>query len=399
MTQAIIKAEMLGKAYARQGSPWMRLQGLLTGRVSVPDQWALRDVNFTLSRGQSLGLVGDNGAGKSTLLKLVAGTLHPTTGQMTRVGRLTAILELGAGFHPEFTGRQNLYFGGALIGIPESEMRKLEMGVIAFSELEDAIDRPVKTYSSGMAMRLAFALVTAVEPDILIIDEALAVGDQHFQRKCVERIDEFRSNGCTILFCSHSLFHVRQLCDQAIWIDKGSVRALGPTEEVLAGYETHVRNQIAAEHRLEGESSNPAGSPKRAGKGEAAKLINVEVRELGRGMPPLLVSDDFSVTITVHVPSGERPNVAMMLERSDKVCITSAGTDGDVKPAPLGDGFWRSTVTFPNLQLYSGEYMVSAFLFDDTGTLVYEEWLDCQRFCVVRPTREIGLIRLPHTWT
>ncbi len=215
-TDVALHAETLGKGYKLYDSPRARLKALLTGRTYHRSHWALAEVSFELHRGQCMGLIGDNGAGKSTLLKLVAGTLQPTTGRIERRGRVTAILELGAGFHPEFSGRDNLYFAGALIGIGERAMKALEASIIEFSELEHAIDRPVKTYSSGMVVRLAFALVTAIEPDVLIIDEALAVGDQHFQKKCVERIEAFRQRGCTILFCSHSLYHIRQLCDVAL---------------------------------------------------------------------------------------------------------------------------------------------------------------------------------------
>lgn len=400
MTAEAIRLEDLGKAYGARSTPWQRLKSLFMGAPSVADQWALHGVSLTLLRGQCLGLVGDNGAGKSTLLKLVAGTLRPTSGDIIRTGRLTAILELGAGFHPEFTGRQNLYFGGALIGIPEDKMRSLESGIIEFSELADAIDRPVKTYSSGMSVRLAFALVTAVEPDILIIDEALAVGDQHFQRKCLERIDAFRHNGCTILFCSHSLYHVRHLCDVALWIDKGEARAFGPTENVLAAYETHVRNLNAVHREREPAAAPEAVLPEPSSAANSARLVNVKVAGLGAGDPPLLEAQDLSVTVTAYAPNGEQPHLAVMIERADMVCVTAVGTHVDnVFPRPLEDDHWQATVTFPAIPLYSGEYLVTAFLFDQSGTLVYEQWSDCQRFMVVFPTREIGIVRLPHTWT
>ncbi len=232
--QPTLDAQQLGKEYRLYDSPAQRLLSLLSNRHNYRSHWALQGVTFQLRRGQCLGLIGDNGAGKSTLLKLLAGTLQPSCGTLARHGRVTAILELGAGFHPDFTGRQNLYFGGSLIGIDAAQMRTLEASIIAFSELGDAMDRPIKTYSSGMVVRLAFALVTALEPQVLIIDEALAVGDQHFQKKCVERIEAFRNNGCTILFCSHSLYHVQRLCDQALWLHQGQMRALGPTPEVVA---------------------------------------------------------------------------------------------------------------------------------------------------------------------
>ena len=176
-----IRLEGVGKEYRLYDSPRARLKALLTGRALHQSHWALQGVSLALRRGQCLGVVGHNGAGKSTLLKLITGTLQPSTGTLLRSGRVTAILELGAGFHPDFTGRENLYFGGSLIGIGREEMAALEPQVLAFAEIGEAIDRPVKTYSSGMVVRLAFALVTAVEPDLLIIDEAMAAGDQRFQ--------------------------------------------------------------------------------------------------------------------------------------------------------------------------------------------------------------------------
>ena len=179
----VLSVRNVSKEYKLYASPRSRLKALITGRATHRSHWALRDVSFDLRRGECIGVIGDNGAGKSSLLKLLAGTLHPSRGTIDRVGRVTAILELGAGFHPDFSGRDNLYFGGSLIGISHEEMARLEPEIIAFSELGEALDRPVKTYSSGMTVRLAFALVTAVQPDVLIIDEALAVGDQNFQKK------------------------------------------------------------------------------------------------------------------------------------------------------------------------------------------------------------------------
>jgi lipopolysaccharide transport system ATP-binding protein len=186
-------------------------------------------------------VIGNNGAGKSTLLKLLAGTLQPTTGRLHLQGRVTAILELGAGFHPDFSGRDNLMFAGSFMGISQESLARLAPSIIDFSELHDAIDRPVKTYSSGMVVRLAFALVTAVQPEVLIIDEALAVGDQHFQRKCIARIQQFREAGCTILFCSHSMYHIRQLCGRVLWLADGRLKAMGETEQVLAAYDMSLR--------------------------------------------------------------------------------------------------------------------------------------------------------------
>lgn len=407
----MLKVERLGKSYRVFDSPRGRLKYLLFPRsAQFRVHTALADVSFELDRGQCLGVVGDNGAGKSTLLKLIAGTLSPTTGSVQREGRLTAILELGAGFHPEFTGRQNIHFAGALIGIDADEMMRREPEIIAFSEIGEAIDRPVKTYSSGMVVRLAFALVTAVDPEILVIDEALAVGDQHFQKKCIERIESFRNKGCTILFCSHSLYHVRHLCDRAVWIDGGRVRAIGDTDTVLTRYEAHVREQDRVESSGPGEcpvSSTEAlvaPTPVAAAQAGRARLVSVSLEGVEPsgtpGEPVKLQGKDLAVTLIAEMPGDEVPALAIMLERSDGVGITAAGTHVDFfTPVRLPDGCWRACVRFPDIPLYSGEYVVSGYLFDAKGVIVYDEWRHCERFMHVFPTLETGIVRLAHEWS
>jgi lipopolysaccharide transport system ATP-binding protein len=394
--EVVLDVSGLGKCYSIYRKPSDRLLELLGRRQRHEVHWALRGVDLCVRRGQCFGVVGDNGAGKSTLLKLVAGALRPTEGRVRPAGRITAILELGAGFHPEFTGRENLYFYGAIIGIPSSEMARLEAEIIDFAELQDAIDRPVKTYSSGMVVRLAFGLVTAVEPTILIVDEALAVGDQHFQKKCLQRIAEFRRNGCAILFCSHSLYHVRKLCDQAIWLHEGRVHASGDVESVLAGYENHVRALDAPQPARE----PAAAAPRPAVPAGQAAILAVEIDGLDAGMPPRLVTKDLRVTVTAQADDAEPPSIAVMLERADGICVTAVGNHADhVVPRRIGPGKWQSTVCFPDLPLYSGEYVISAYLFDGKGVQVFDEWLRYRSFIVVFPTLEIGLVRLRHEWT
>ena len=402
----VLRADDLGKEYRLYDSPRQRLAALLTGKASHRSQWALRGVSFELRRGQCLGVVGDNGAGKSTLLKLIAGTLKPSTGSLWRTGRVTAILELGAGFHPEFSGRDNLFFGGSLIGIGHAEMLRLQSSIIEFSGLGDAIDRQVKTYSSGMVVRLAFALVTALEPDVLIVDEALAVGDQHFQKKCVERIEAFRKNGCTILFCSHGLYHIRQLCDAALWLHGGKQRAWGPTERVLAGYEAHVREQNLKTGAGPAEgapaalaSSSVGKTPAVLGAERRGAIVSVEVAGLGPGQPPLLAGPDLRVTVVAELAEGEEPNVGVMLEQSHGIGITVATTLADgAKPIRGSDGLWRSTVTFPNLPLHSGEYVLSVYLGDSHALVMYDEWLHCTLFAWEFRSLLPGLVELQHHW-
>ncbi|RID98622.1 ABC transporter ATP-binding protein [Simplicispira hankyongi] len=447
----VLRVLDLGKEYKLYPTPRARLKALVTGRATHRSHWALQGVSFELARGQCIGVIGDNGAGKSSLLKLLAGTLQPSVGRIERVGRVTAILELGAGFHPDFSGRDNLYFGGSLIGIGREEMAALEPGIVEFSELGEAMDRPVKTYSSGMAVRLAFALVTAVQPDVLIIDEALAVGDQHFQKKCIERILAFRNSGCTILFCSHSPYHIRHLCDQALWLDSGRVRQFGETEAVLGAYDVHTRlrnaqdgslqadtataaqgaaahdaanAQLAAETRA-GEIALGAVAAARLAAGEpvesasapppsaapatavqdagSARILDVRLADLREslsdGEPGLLDSRDLVVTISARGWGAERPNIGFMIEQSQGVGITSLATHEEgAAPQRQPDGTWRSVLTFPKLPLHSGDYMVSAFLFDESGLVVYDQWFQFLHFRFVSPTLMPGLVRLPHEW-
>jgi len=418
-SQPVLRVQQLSKEYRLYDSPGARLRSLFWNGAGYRTQRVLQDVNFELYRGQCLGVVGNNGAGKSSLLKLVAGTLQPTQGVLERRGRVTAILELGAGFHPDFTGRDNLFFGGRLIGLSDAEIHQLAPSIIEFSELGDAIDRPVKSYSSGMVVRLAFALVTAIEPDVLIIDEALAVGDQHFQKKCIERIDTFRQNGCTILFCSHSMYHVRSICNRAIWLEGGRVRAFGETEAVLSAYEAElpptvtqtargtevvpVAQQMAASHAA--APAIPAATDDASSdlpaliEGTRARILQLELGGLGEGDPPLLIQQDLLVTVTVRVADQEQPQIGIMLEQAKGAGITVVATHTDgVAPRSLGNGCWQVQLRFTDLPLYSGEYVVSAYLFDHAGLVVYDEWLHHAYFRVVYASKLPGLVRLPHRW-
>lgn len=406
MSARVLQVRGLGKRYRFFDSPHQRLLALLGWSDRSKAHWALKDVSFELQRGQCLGVIGDNGAGKSTLLKLLAGTLRPSCGDLQRAGRITAILELGAGFHPDFSGRDNLLFGGRFLGLTHEEIQDLAEAIIEFSELGDSIDRPVKTYSSGMTVRLAFALVTALQPTLLIIDEALSVGDQHFQKKCVQRIEAFRQNGCTILFCSHSLYHVRQLCDRVLWLDHGQTLGLGDTESVLASYETHVRLQDAAQLTTS-SANNPERKvlPKGLGaSGTRAKLLDAQVIGLSSRSGLRLVGSDLVIQVQALSSDDEPPSIGVMLEQFQGVGITSVATHADDARLTLVDGenglnTWQVTLTFPQLPLHSGQYSLSFYLFDAHGLVVYDEWKDFIQFQWLSPSLTPGLVRLPHQWS
>ena len=232
-----VVVENLNKDFKIYERPQDRLAEIILRRPRHQIYHVLRDISFAVPDGKSLGIIGDNGAGKSTLLKLLVGTLQPTSGHIQTHGQVAALLELGAGFHPEFTGRRNIFLNASLLGVPDDDIAALEKDIIEFSELGKFIDRPVKTYSSGMYVRLAFSIATMVRPDILVIDEALSVGDLAFQKKCVQRMNEFRAQKKTMVFCSHSMFHVQELCDIAIWLDRGQIKEIGDSHTVVGHYE------------------------------------------------------------------------------------------------------------------------------------------------------------------
>ena len=242
-----ISAQHLSKTFLLYDRPIDRLkQMVMRGRRRYyKDFAALHDVTFELQKGEVLGLVGRNGAGKSTLLQLICGTLTPTHGQVTVHGRVAALLELGAGFNPEFSGRENIYLNASILGLTKVEIDERYDAIVDFSGIADFIYQPVKTYSSGMYVRLAFSIATSVNPDILVIDEALSVGDGAFARKSFDRIMRLKESGATILFCSHSMYQIEALCTRAIWLEKGNVMQLGSPASVVASYLTFLDRETA----------------------------------------------------------------------------------------------------------------------------------------------------------
>lgn len=238
-----IQVKNIGKAYKLYSSRWKRLiEWFVPGMVNLHQKkWILQDINFTIHKGESVGILGINGAGKSTLLKMIVGTTKPTTGYVKTSGRIAALLELGMGFHPDFTGRQNVYMAGQLLGLTAHELSHLMPVIEEFSEIGDYIDLPIRVYSSGMQVRLAFSVATAIRPDILIVDEALAVGDTRFQQKCYKRINDFKSLGTTILFVTHDLGTIYNLCDRAIYIKDARLKAIGDVKSVSAEYEKDIK--------------------------------------------------------------------------------------------------------------------------------------------------------------
>lgn len=249
VAHSVIAVRGLGKRYEIYAQPRDRLlQSLFRGRRQFFQEfWALADVSFDIQRGETVGIIGRNGSGKSTLLQLIAGTLTPTTGTVDVRGRVAALLELGSGFNPEFSGRENVFTNGAILGLARSEIEARLPAIVAFSGLEEFIDRPVKTYSSGMLMRLAFSVAVNVEPDVLIVDEALAVGDTAFQLKCIERLEQLTQSGVTLLFVSHDTALVKTFCRRALYLERGRLKAEGRPDVVTELYALDIRQAEGAQ--------------------------------------------------------------------------------------------------------------------------------------------------------
>ena len=338
----------------------------------------LSDISFALADGKSLGIIGDNGAGKSTLLKLLVGILQPTSGSIRLKGQVAALLELGAGFHPEFTGRRNIYLNAALLGVPDENIPDIENDIIEFSELDYFIDRPVKTYSSGMFVRLAFSIATMVRPDILVIDEALSVGDMAFQKKCVQRMNEFREQQKTMVFCSHSMFHVQELCDTAIWLDKGKIQEIGDSDKVVGHYEDYcnskkvyhsIREDMPHENNTESNNEEP--------KVQDCKINSLTVNSPeGIELTSLTPLNDVVLQMEVEVlADGIEGNFGFAFMKSAEEPVASfLTTDIDhIEKGPFrkGDKFTVS-LTVKNLAMRVGDFYVLGGLADKSGLLWYE---------------------------
>jgi len=231
-----VEFQAVSKSYSIYDSPGDRLKELLSlNRLKChKDFWALHDVSFEVQRGETFCLIGENGSGKSTLLQMVAGILHPTSGSLAVNGRVAALLELGAGFNPEFTGRDNVYLNGSILGLTTRQIDQCYKDIEEFAEIGEFINQPVKTYSSGMVVRLAFAVAINVDPEILLVDEALAVGDLYFRQRCMRKVHELRTRGITILFVSHAIADVKAIGDRALWLEHGRIREIGETDRVAA---------------------------------------------------------------------------------------------------------------------------------------------------------------------
>ena len=391
--ETLISLKKVGKAYPLANSPAGRMRtigALLLGRPYSNAFHALQDVDLEVLRGESLGLIGVNGAGKSTLLKAIAGVVRPSSGSVAIRGRVSALLELGAGFHPEYTGRQNVFLAASLMGLGEQETRARLDDICAFADIGDHIDQPIKQYSSGMIVRLGFAVATSVHPDILITDEVLAVGDESFQRKCTRWMESYLAGGGTLLLCSHSMFHIEKLCRKAVWIHDGRVNVYGPASEVtreyLAWHEERIassgigsRAQVASDGRLHAVRAlvlrNVTG-------------LETETFRMGQGL---------QVAGTIFAPDDCAPVVAIGLLKADGTPIYGLSSDMDgVTLKRIEDKLFEFVLELPELGLLPGRYSVRAHALDAEGYRLFDEV--SVTFTITGECRELGLCRLPHRW-
>lgn len=372
--------------------------------------WAVRDLDLVVESGETLGLIGSNGAGKSTVLKLIARILQPTSGEISVNGRLTALLELGAGFHPDLTGLENIFLNGSILGLTSREMREKLDGIVAFAELERFIDMPLRHYSSGMKVRLGFAIATSLNPDILLIDEVLAVGDEAFQKKCLTRIDDFRRRGKTILFVSHDLESVKRLCHRALWIEAGFPARDGPAVETVERYREHIWEEEAKQ--LARKTLGPEGTGSSApssyasqgaeeshwGSGEA---LITGIRLLNRaGQPIQLLTSGEAASLEIHYELLKPvPSVVfgIAIYRSDG--LRCYGTNTDIEAVDLKDlaRIGQVRVDFPDLNLISGTYTLDVAIHDKRGR-AYDYYHPYCSFSVRSHIQDVGVFRPAHRW-
>lgn len=401
MTQAIIQLSGVSKYYRHYSQDFDRVKEILTGKACHQKHYALRDISIDVRHGEVVGVVGKNGAGKSTLLKILADTLQPSEGSLRVQGRVAALLELGASFHPEMTGHENIYLNCSIQGLSKRETDAIYSDIVAFSGVGEFIQRPVKTYSSGMFVRLAFAIATHIDPDILIIDEALSVGDGAFARKSFDRIMDFKRAGKTIFFCSHSLYQVEALCDRVLWIDEGRIRAQGEPATVVTEYGEFLRMEAP---RAEDMEAAPASTPVRSQQpGAMPRIVDIAVKVDGKAARAhKVLSGHSTLEIAVAFDPGQNlplASVGIAFTGGDGRILSSLGSVNDGITLKLDDkGFGHAHVTFPGFPLLKGNYNIDVYLMCEQGLHTYEAVVQAAELNVEQRGLARGIVDLPHTW-
>jgi ABC-2 type transport system ATP-binding protein len=378
------------------------------GRIPYEDFIALDDIDVDIEEGSTVGILGHNGSGKSTLLKCVAGILQPNEGEIVTHGRLAALLELGAGFHPELTGRENIYMNASILGLSKRDIDRIFDEIVAFSELEKFIDMQVRHYSSGMYIRLGFAVAVNVDPDILLVDEVLAVGDESFQRKCLERVKRFQREGRTILFVTHAPDLIRRTCDRAIVLDHGEMVADAlPGEAVRTFRETLLRSGLSDPTIEAAEAADAAADPSEpdshgarmaAAATKRVKITNVVIEHPGSLVGRSALLPDEAMTLRVSYFATEPTDdllFGIAIQNEDGTEIYGTNTEVMGVQVPVADGEGEMALEFERVPLLDGTYLVTlAIQSSDEGTV--HDWREQQfQFSVMNPSRTAGLVSLP----
>ncbi len=410
-SETAISIRDVSKSYRMYPAPVDRMKELLHpfGKKYHKDFWALRDISLEVPKGTTFGIVGQNGSGKSTLLQIIAGILTPTTGSVEVSGRISALLELGAGFNKEFTGRENVFLQGAMRGISREEMEERFDSIAGFADIGHFIDQPVRKYSSGMYVRLAFACAINIDPEILIVDEALAVGDAMFQRRCYRRLEEFQKSGKTILFVSHSVGTITSICTQAMFLDRGRVVLAGSPKEVVNAYSKALAEREAEYARKmggTGAAAKPADNVEdervkepgevRFGAG-GAELKSIELLN-GNGEPATLIEAGEPYIIKAKVlfkRDMEEPNLGFTIKTLNGLELSGASTDSTKTPiGPVKKGEVREIRFDQKMNLNPGQYAITSSVAEyDKGTRVFHDRrLDVVFFKVIGTTGSYGIV-------
>ncbi|MET0045405.1 MAG: ABC transporter ATP-binding protein [Candidatus Thiodiazotropha sp. 6PLUC3] len=391
-----IEANQLSKHYRQYAKPIDLFKEWLFRKPFHTEVNALAPIDLRIEKGTTFGVIGDNGAGKSTLLKLLAGTLEPSSGNLHIEGRKSAILELGSGFHPEFSGLENIHLACSLLGLSAAETEQRTPDIIEFSELGDAIHRTVKTYSSGMFVRLAFSVITSIEPDVLIVDEALSVRDALFQKKSMDRMMRFRDESRTLVFCSHNLYQVKELCEQAIWLENGMVMGMGESAKVVDDYQDSVRRRQKV-----GSSQRAAPDAEAAGDVYLKEVVLEGGIDTPEDVP--LYQTGGALTIRVEADIGSRPpedvHIGLVLIRNDGLQVYGVSTLIDQLGLYQMQGKnYGVRLVFDPINLMSGDYALEAWLIDQSGLHVYDSRPVCCQFRVRHESSEVGIVKMNHQW-
>lgn len=392
MTKPLVRIEGVSKFYPRVHRPRERLRAfasLMTGKEIREGAEVLKDISLEITPGQSFGVIGENGAGKSTLLKVLTGVISPSRGHVEVNARIAALLELGAGFQPEFSGLDNVKMKSALLGMSAAQLDRRLDDILAFADIGDYVYEPVKHYSSGMVVRLGFAVVAASDPELLITDEVLAVGDESFQKKCIRWIESFLDQGNTLLMVSHSMYLVQKLCRQALWLHEGRAREIGDVFPVTQAYLAYHEERSAAEARH-----------RRSQKGEGGLYRVAAFSFSGAGSDGervVAAGADLEAELVLHSPD-ERPPVALFgIMRADGTPVYGVASDQDsIEAERLDDQNFRYRIRFTALPLLPGSYSIRGHAMDPEGVRLCDTAE--LRFTVSGDSREMGIVRLPHRW-